>query len=188
VVKMISGIAEQTNLLALNATIEAARAGEMGKGFAVVAGEVKALARESAKAAEDIAKRVQGVQAGSGEVVAVIGTISGTMSRIAAISTTTAAAIEEQSSAAAEISRNVTQAAEATKSIASNISGVAEAAAGTSKGAARTQEAAKAMGAMSAELRSLLAGFKLTEDPAGGSTRTATPALGAQPQLRLAAQ
>lgn len=54
VTKSIEAIAKTTNMLALNAAIEAARAGEAGKTFAVVATEVKALARNSSAAAEEI--------------------------------------------------------------------------------------------------------------------------------------
>src|SRR5690606_13075857 len=93
VVKAITSIAEQTNLLALNATIEAARAGEAGKGFAVVASEVKDLARESARAAEDIAGRIAQNQVQTAEVVDAIEQISAVIAQIDDYQTTIAAAV-----------------------------------------------------------------------------------------------
>jgi methyl-accepting chemotaxis protein len=69
IVAKIDAIAKQTNLLALNATIEAARAGEAGRGFAVVAGEVKALARQTATATEDIRTRIAALRTDMADII-----------------------------------------------------------------------------------------------------------------------
>ncbi len=69
IVSLIRDIAGQTNLLALNATIEAARAGESGRGFAVVASEVKSLASQTARATDDIARKIAAIQDSTGKAV-----------------------------------------------------------------------------------------------------------------------
>jgi hypothetical protein len=81
VIKVITSIAEQTNLLALNATIEAARAGEAGKGFAVVANEVKELAKATARATEEISRKIEAIQGDSAGAVQAIGEMQHTTER-----------------------------------------------------------------------------------------------------------
>jgi methyl-accepting chemotaxis protein len=161
VIKTITSIAEQTNLLALNATIEAARAGEMGKGFAVVASEVKDLAQETARATEDISRRVEAIQADTSGAVAAIEEISIVIERISEFQTTIASAVEEQTATTAEMNRSVTEASSGTGEIAQNITGVANAARMTSQGVAETQQATAELARMSTELSSLVSTFRL---------------------------
>ncbi len=161
VIKTITAIAEQTNLLALNATIEAARAGDAGKGFAVVASEVKDLAQETARATEDISRRVQAIQADTGGAVAAIEEISIVIERISEFQTTIASAVEEQTATTAEMNRSVAEAAGGAGEIAENINGVAEAARMTSQGVAETQQATAELARMSTELSSLVSGFRI---------------------------
>ena len=180
VIKVITSIAQQTNLLALNATIEAARAGEAGKGFAVVANEVKELAKETAKATEDISRKIEAIQSDTKAAVDAIASISGIINQVNDISNTIATAVEEQNATTNEMARNVSEAAHGSGEITQNVAGVAEAAEGTSRGAADTQKAAQQLVEMSRSLRTLVEKFNiggsgLAEKKGGG---TGAPARG----------
>jgi methyl-accepting chemotaxis protein len=165
VIKVITSIAEQTNLLALNATIEAARAGEMGKGFAVVASEVKDLAQETARATEDIGRRVAAIQADTGGAVTAIEEITEIIGRISEFQTTIASAVEEQTVTTNEMSRNVTEAADAGGRVADTINDVASSVQLTTVGVTEATRAAGRLAEMSDDLQLIVDRFRL--EPVG---------------------
>jgi methyl-accepting chemotaxis protein len=189
VTEVIKRIAERTNLLALNATIEAASAGEAGKGFAVVANEIKELANQSARAADDIARRIEGVQENTTSAVRVIDDVAGVITRIGESIEGISRAVEEQNRAANDISSNIVQASHGSKNIANainevakgandvsrnsgeaakgardvavNISGVKLAADESNQGADRVSTSATELARMAANLETLVAQFKV---------------------------
>jgi methyl-accepting chemotaxis protein len=171
VIKVITAIAQQTNLLALNATIEAARAGEAGKGFAVVANEVKELAKETAKATEDIGRSIESIQTDTQDAVAAIGHIGTIIAQINDISTTIASAVEQQSATTNEMGRNVAESAQGSGEIARNITSVAAAAETTASGAGQTMTAATALAQMASELKQLISKFSFD----GAMVRSSAP-------------
>ena len=159
VIRLITSIAEQTNLLALNATIEAARAGDAGKGFAVVADEVKQLAQETARATEDISRRVESIQSDADQATAAITDIAAVISRINEFQTTIARAVEEQTATTEAINAGVSEAARGSDTIAQNISVVAQAAGTTTSAIGQAADSSRELSGMSDELAQLIAGF-----------------------------
>lgn len=125
VVSVITEIAAQTNLLALNATIEAARAGDAGKGFAVVASEVKTLANQTARATEDISRRIDAMQAATSAAVVAFDRLGGSIRNIVDVAGSIAAAVEEQRAATGEITGSLSTLNQTMQVVSRNISGMA---------------------------------------------------------------
>lgn len=183
VVRVISSIAEQTNILALNAEIEAARAGEAGKGFSVVANEVKDLAKETARATEDIARRISAIRSDSRAAVQSIGEIVNIVERIGATQQGIAERMKEQNSGIVEITRSMGEASVGTAEIAENITAVAAVAERGAANAHETRRAAEQLTQRALELRAWVAEFRFRS----GEESVASPSSPSRSGLRRAA-
>ena len=126
IANVIKEIAAQTNLLALNATIEAARAGEAGKGFAVVASEVKDLASQTAHATGRVDTQITSIQQMAIDTTQAIEKIGVSINESSGMSKSVASAAEKQLTATEEISKNILESAQATRSTSGSIAEVAK--------------------------------------------------------------
>ena len=136
------------------------RAGEAGKGFAVVAGEVKDLAQETAKATDEIGRRVDAIQQDSSSAVEAITKMNEVIGRINDYQTTIASAVEEQSLTTGGMSSDLAQAASGSEHISQGLASVVTVAGLANAGASAARQAATDLRTMSNSLSDLIAGFK----------------------------
>jgi methyl-accepting chemotaxis protein len=181
-VDLIKRISSQTNLLALNAAIEAARAGEHGRGFAVVAEEVRQLADESSRAAEDVARTTRVIREQVEEVTATMAVGQAKVRGIESVAegaarglTEIVAAVEQVEQAAARVTRAAqenrgfteqlgAQAQQVVSRAVSHASSAEQVTAATQQQGASTQEMAAAAGDLlqaAEKLRGLVRGFRI---------------------------
>ena len=106
---MVTDIAGQINMLALNAAVEAVRAGEQGKGFAVIAQEVRKLADQGKKSAEQANTIVSDIQKATNSAVMVTEEGTKTVLDVAGIAQKAGEAFASLSGVATSVYENAQQ-------------------------------------------------------------------------------
>ncbi len=168
IVETVNDLSEQSNLLAVNASIEAAKAGEQGRGFAVVASEVRTLAEQSKRATQQIRGILGDIQKAT--QTAVMSTEEGTkrakdgidaIKSVRETITDLAGTLEESADRMRQISGTATQQAAGIQQISQAVGALARAGKESAAGAVNLERASADIRALSEELRTTTAEYRL---------------------------
>ena len=159
---VISDIARTVDLLAMNASIEAVRAGEAGRGFAVVAAEVKSLAAQVARAADQVGARIGSVRDAIIDTAASHRLINEIVGALDGIAASILGSAMEQSTATMQIAASAEDAAVASAQITSHVADMGERAAAAEQVARRMAGVAEALTGTAGQLQARVDAF-LTE-------------------------
>lgn len=154
--KVVAGLAQQINLFALNASIEAARAGEAGRGFAVVANEIKELAKETNKIADDIRYKIENFYQDSKKAVESMNEISSQLLSIKNNQNSIDLSLEEQTNSLTEIAKNSSNVVKSSNSVTDNILNVYKLAKVASEGTEKSLRYSNTLANLTNDLKTLL--------------------------------